>query len=341
MSTEDAVSDPKEPEGTEVSTETTESESDTVGSGAAESADAGTSAGAKAVETADEAEAAAVPAEGSPKVDVEKPPAGAAEKAGDATRSESPAAGAASDASGAAETDDPAKTDETVEAGDSDEKAGLDRSPTNESPEADKAAGVGKSVDLDKAAADKATDADTAGKSDGQAKAAAEKRSPLTRGRVLTVVAAVLLIAAMVAVGVLAFQATDRRQELNRRAAATKAACDFGHNFATYTGDQVDDYLTRLDQSATGEWKKLVAEIGPDLKARFAERQVSSSAGDVQCGYESGSDNKARVVLIIDQSFTTAESATPGEVKVAANVDMEKVGDRWMVANFDTPMVRQ
>lgn len=266
MSTEDAVSDPKEPEGTEVSTETTESESDTAGGGAAESADAGTSAGAKAVDTADETEIAAVPTEGSPKADVEKPPAGAA---------------------------------------------------------------------------DKAAVADTDDRSDGQAKAAAKKRSPLTRGRVLTVVAAVLLIVAMVAVGVLAFQATDRRQELARRAAATKAACDFGHNFATYTGDQVDDYLARLDQSATGEWKKLVAEIGPDLKARFAERQVSSSAGEVQCGYESGSDSKARVVLIIDQSFTTAESATPGEVKVAANVDMEKVGDRWMVANFDTPMVRR
>lgn len=309
--TEDAISDPKEPEGTEVSTETTESEGDT----------AGTSAGAKAVGTADETETAAAPAE-------------------DSSKTSATGTGETSDAAGAAKTDDPAKTDETVAAGDSDEKVKIDKSAGSESPEVDKAAGSNKPGGLDKVAAGEAA-ADADDKSDGPAKAAAKKRSFLTRGRVLTVVAAVLLIAAMVAVGVLAFQATDRRQELDRRAAATKAACDFGHNFATYTGDQVDDYLSRLDRSATGEWKKLVAQIGPDLKARFAERQVSSSAGDVQCGYESGSDNKARVVLIIDQSFTTAESSAPGEVKVAANVDMEKVGDRWMVANFDTPMVRQ
>lgn len=295
MSTEDAVSDPKEPEGTEVSTETTDNESVTAAGGTAESADAGTSADAKAVDT----DTAAVSAEGSSKTDTDKSPSGEAEKT------------VAIDKTSAAEAED------------------------------DKNAGSDKTVRVDKAPANETAEAEKAEKADARAKPPANKSSALTRGRVLFVAAAVLLIAAMVAVGILAFQATDRRQELDRRAAATKAACDFGHDFATYTGDQVDDYLSRLDRSATGEWKKLVAQIGPDLKARFAERQVSSSAGDVQCGYESGSDNKARVVLIIDQSFTTAESTTPGEVKVAANVDMEKVGDRWMVANFDTPMVRQ
>lgn len=312
MSTEDAVSDPKEPEGTEVSTETTET--------------------------------AAAPAGDSPKTDMKKSSAGETEKAGGSTKPDTSTTGAdeSSDASGVGEADRSAETKEPVaEAADSGEKVGLDKPSVEESAETGKTADSGAKVGLDKGSADETAEADTDDKPAAPAKPAAGKRSALTRGRVLFVAAAVLLIAAMVAVGILAFQSTDRRQELDRRAAATKAACDFGHNFATYTGDKVDDYLTRLDQSATGEWKKLVAEIGPDLKARFAERQVSSSASDVQCGYESGSDNKARVVLIIDQSFTTADSATPGQVKVAANVDMEKVGDRWMVANFDTPMVQQ
>lgn len=156
--------------------------------------------------------------------------------------------------------------------------------------------------------------------------------------------AAVLLVAALVAVGVFFFLAGNRQEELDRRAAATKAACDFGNSFATYTGDKADDYLRRLDQAATGEWKKLVAEIGPELKTRFAETQVSSTATEVQCGYESGSGDNARVVLVIDQRFTTAgipQEQGPGQVKVAANVDMQKVDGTWLVANFDTPMMQQ
>ncbi|MGW0006055.1 hypothetical protein ACWDT6_19725 [Nocardia grenadensis] len=156
--------------------------------------------------------------------------------------------------------------------------------------------------------------------------------------------AAALLVAALVAVGVFFFLAGNKQDELDRRASATKAACDFGNNFATYTGDGADDYIQRLDRSATGEWKKLVSQIGPDLKTRFAESEVSSTATGVQCGYESGSGDEARVVLVIDQQFTTAnvpQEQGPGQVKVAANVSMQKIDGTWLVADFDTPMMQQ
>ena len=144
--------------------------------------------------------------------------------------------------------------------------------------------------------------------------------------------------------GVFFFLAGNKQDELDRRAAATKAACDFGNNFATYTGDKADDYIQRLDRSATGKWKDLVGQIGPDLKTRFAESKVSSTATSVQCGYESGSGDQARVVLVIDQQFTTAsvpQEQGPGQVKVAADVSMQKIDGTWLVADFDTPMMQQ
>lgn len=185
-----------------------------------------------------------------------------------------------------------------------------------------------------------------AGSADADPAAGQKKSSGLRSTFPLPVLvgAAVLLVAALVAVGVFFFLANDRQDELDRRAAATKAACDFGNSFATYTGDKADDYVQRLDQTATGEWKKLVAQIGPDLKARFAETQVNSTASGVQCGFESGEGDKARVVLVIDQQFTTVggpQQQAPGQVKVAANVEMEKVDGRWLVADFDTPMMQQ
>jgi Mce-associated membrane protein len=198
-------------------------------------------------------------------------------------------------------------------------------------------------VDIGKKSTAAEEDAE-AGAKPGAADAATStgRRSPFPLPALIG--AAVLLVAALVAVGVFFFLAGNKQDELDRRAAATKAACDFGNNFATYTGDKADDYIQRLDRSATGEWKKLVSQIGPDLKTRFAESKVSSTANGVQCGYESGSGDEARVVLVIDQQFTTAnvpQEQGPGQVKVAANVSMQKVDGTWLVADFDTPMMQQ
>ncbi|MEU1527465.1 hypothetical protein ABZ413_35275 [Nocardia rhamnosiphila] len=198
-------------------------------------------------------------------------------------------------------------------------------------------------VDTGKKSAATEPEAETGTKSGAAAAAKSTgRRSPFPLPALIG--AAVLLVAALVAVGVFFFLAGNKQDELDRRAAATKAACDFGNNFATYTGDQADDYLQRLDRSATGEWKKLVSQIGPDLKTRFAESKVSSTANGVQCGYESGSGDEARVVLVIDQQFTTAnvpQEQGPGQVKVAANVSMQKIDGTWLVADFDTPMMQQ
>lgn len=228
---------------------------------------------------------------------------------------------------------EPAASADTPESADDDATVKLGKAAERPKP----GAAEESASDATDTAAD-ATEAEEAGKNTEPKRKASPFPLPALIG------AAVLLIAALAAVGVFFFLAGDRQEELDRRAAATKAACDFGNSFATYTGAEADDYLQRLDRSATGEWKKLVAEIGPDLKTRFAETQVSSTATEVQCGYESGSGDNARVVLVIDQQFTTADTPQqqgPGQVKVAANVDMQKVDGTWLVANFDTPMMQQ
>ncbi|MFI5714843.1 hypothetical protein [Nocardia sp. NPDC051750] len=262
---------------------------------------------------------------------------------------------AAAESSGSGDKAEPAAGDETVVLGKAVEAstvaAGKSAADDTAEPGADETVELGKSASDDPASEEtvklnKPGATSGAGAEKSESGTEAGKSSRLGSRFPIPVVAgaAVLLIAALVAVGVFFFLAGDRQDELDRRAAATKAACDFGTSFATYTGDKADDYVTRLDQTATGEWKKLVSQIGPDLKARFAETQVNSTAADVQCGYESGSDDKARVVLVIDQQFTTVggpQQQAPGRVKVAANVDMERVDGTWLVANFDTPMMQQ
>lgn len=169
--------------------------------------------------------------------------------------------------------------------------------------------------------------------------AGAKRRNPLF---IAAGVAVVLAIAAAIAGVVFFLQSGNRQDELDTRAAATKAACDFGNQFATYSGDKVDDYLGRLEDTATGEWRKMVAQLGPDLKARFEGRQVDSRADEVMCGYASGDEENATLVLVIDQTFSTADvpNSTPGKVRVAANVEMKKENGRWLVAQFDFPAMQ-
>ncbi|MBF6286922.1 hypothetical protein [Nocardia cyriacigeorgica] len=224
-----------------------------------------------------------------------------------------------------------ADADETVKvaASDADETVKIDKA------DADKTVKVEKS---DKAKPAK-SDADKAVKvrTPAAAKAAGTKsRNPLF---IAAGVALVLAIAAAIAGVVFFIQSGNREDELETRADATRAACDFGNQFATYSGDKVDDYLARLNDTATGEWKQMVAQLGPDLKARFEGRQVNSRADEVMCGYASGDEDNATLVLVIDQSFSTADvpNSTPGKVRVAANVEMQKENGRWLVAKFDFP----
>ncbi|MBF6084398.1 hypothetical protein IU485_23770 [Nocardia cyriacigeorgica] len=235
-----------------------------------------------------------------------------------------------------------ADADETVKIGkaDADETVKVAAADADETVKIDKA-DADKTVKVEKS--DKAkpakSDADKTVKvrTPAAAKAAGTKsRNPLF---IAAGVALVLAIAAAIAGVVFFIQSGNREDELETRADATRAACDFGNQFATYSGDKVDDYLARLNDTATGEWKQMVAQLGPDLKARFEGRQVNSRADEVMCGYASGDEDNATLVLVIDQSFSTADvpNSTPGKVRVAANVEMQKENGRWLVAKFDFP----
>ncbi|WP_280468732.1 hypothetical protein [Nocardia cyriacigeorgica] len=236
-------------------------------------------------------------------------------------------------------------TAKAAEASDADAKAevekadadGADKTVEADAGDADKTVKVGKTAKSAKA--DDAATVKVRTPAAAKAADAANRRNPMF---IAAGVALVLAIAAAIAGVVFFLQSGSRQDELDTRAAATKAACDFGNQFATYSGDKVDDYLGRLNDSATGEWKQMVAQLGPDLKARFSGRQVDSRADEVMCGFSSGDDAKATVVLIIDQTFSTADvpNSTPGQVRVAANVEMENVDGRWLVAKFDFPTMQ-
>lgn len=235
---------------------------------------------------------------------------------------------------------------------DADKTAALDKDADDKTVVSDKDADE-KTVALDKdkktvvsdkdadektVALDKGADAETVKLGKGAAPPPARSRSALASMRWPLVGVGAVLIVAVIAVVAGWFLADSRGRELDDRAAATKAACDFGYAFTNFSADKMDDYLRQVSEASTGEWKRWVDESGPQLKQAVLAKKIRSTANDVQCGYKTGDDSSAEVVLVIDQTFSSPDQ--PGATDrstLAAVVDLQKSGDTWRVAKFDTP----
>ncbi|MGW4773886.1 hypothetical protein ACWEO2_38350 [Nocardia sp. NPDC004278] len=212
-------------------------------------------------------------------------------------------------------------------------------------PAEDKTVEIGKSGD---AAAPKSEPKQT----DTLAKGAAQpapQHGGKERGTMVPIVAAfvagVLLVAAVTAVIVFYRQASNRGDQLDAHAAATTAACEYGKLISTYDPQTIDDYLKKVDAASAGEWKDQFAKLGQDLKGVVVDAKASSSTYDMQCGFQSGDTESAKVLVVIGQTTTNVNIAAankpPSKVELVVVAGLQKVGDKWLVDKFDLPILKQ
>ncbi|MFX0573508.1 hypothetical protein [Nocardia nepalensis] len=169
------------------------------------------------------------------------------------------------------------------------------------------------------------------------------------RGPLVPIVAAfvagVLLVAAVTAVVVFYRQASTRGDELDAHAAATTAACEYGKLISTYDPQTIDEYLKKVDAASTGEWKDQFAKLGQDLKGVVVDAKATSSTYDMQCGFQSGGTDSAKVLVVIGQTTTNVNIAAankpPSKVELVVVAGLQKVGDKWLVDKFDLPILKQ
>lgn len=182
---------------------------------------------------------------------------------------------------------------------------------------------------------------------DNLAKGAAQ---PVAKGGALgpiiaAFVAGVLLVAAVTAVVVFYRQASNRGDELDARAAATAAACEYGKLISTYDPQTIDDYLKKVDAASAGDWKDQFAKLGQDLKGVVIDAKATSTTYDMQCGFQSGDTESANVLVVIGQTTTNVNIAAankpPSKVELVVVAGLRKVGDKWLVDKFDLPILKQ
>ncbi|GAB4589931.1 hypothetical protein [Nocardia sp. IFM 10818] len=261
--------------------------------------------------------------------------------------------------------DEAGKADATQPGGAADESATTDLSKKAEAPAEDSKTEDAETEVLAKAEkAEPAEDAKSAAKPDFSkksdapkadkpkaatakaAKAAATSASsdskpgfPLVP--VIAAFAAGVLLVAAVATGVVLWKkGSDNQKELDARDGATAAACDFGKAVSNYDAKNLDDYFTRVKDLSTGQWLEFFGGASDALKEAMASVQAKSTLDEIHCAWESGSDDKAKVVLILTQVRSNGVAAGSDMLTVPGVADMVKENGKWKVANFDSPAMK-
>ncbi|MFC8047038.1 hypothetical protein [Nocardia sp. NPDC057353] len=204
----------------------------------------------------------------------------------------------------------------------------------------DDAAGSAKKISTDKAGT--GADPDAAGK--GAAPAPQPERAEPTASKlplVAAFTAGILAVAAVTAVVVFWRQADQRGAELDAVTEAKAAACDFGRAVSEYDyARDLNQYFQTVKDGSTGDFLKEFADAEQALTEAMTQAKVKSWTDDVQCGWQSGDDSTAQVLVTLTQYRTNFTAPEPTRQYVVVIADLEKSGDKWLVGKLDSPMLR-
>ncbi|WP_067826182.1 hypothetical protein [Nocardia inohanensis] len=152
--------------------------------------------------------------------------------------------------------------------------------------------------------------------------------------------AGVVVVAAIAGGAVLWKKSSDRGNEIEARDQATAAACDFGKAISNYDSKHLDDYFNNVKALSTGQWEKDFGTATDSLKELMVSVQVKTNLDEIHCAWESGDDNKAKVVLILSQTRTNSVNPQPDQLTVPGIATLEKSDGKWKVSAFDSPATR-
>ncbi|MGW0178943.1 hypothetical protein [Nocardia sp. NPDC003345] len=154
--------------------------------------------------------------------------------------------------------------------------------------------------------------------------------------------AAGVVLVALVVASVVYFRAYQQNQgELNAQNESTKAACDFAQatNTYDYQGD-LDGFMTAMKDGATSDVVQSLEQNWDVLRQLLTESKVKSWVDDSTCGFQSGDEKSAKVLVNIGLMKTNAVTPEPKRQDIAVVAGLEKDGDRWIVNKWELAMLQ-
>ncbi|MFR9753688.1 hypothetical protein ACL02S_22000 [Nocardia sp. 004] len=154
-------------------------------------------------------------------------------------------------------------------------------------------------------------------------------------------VAALIAMASITAGMFLFLQNSDRGDKLDAIRDATDAACKFGTDVSVYDYSRnLDDYFTKVKSGSTGTFLQEFSDAEKGLQDAMVEAKVKSWVDDVQCGYQSGDETSAEVLVTLTQYRTNFTEPTPRRQFVVVIAQLQKSGDKWLIEQLDSPMLK-
>ncbi|WP_431941577.1 hypothetical protein [Nocardia grenadensis] len=153
-------------------------------------------------------------------------------------------------------------------------------------------------------------------------------------------VAGVVLVA-LVAAGVVYFRAfQENRGELAAQDQSTRAACDFARatNTYDYQGD-LDGFMQAMKDGATDNVVSSLEQNWDVLRQLLTESKVKSWVDEATCGFQSGDEKSAKVLVNIGLMKTNSVTPEPKRQDIAVTATLEKDGDRWIVNQWELAML--
>lgn len=151
--------------------------------------------------------------------------------------------------------------------------------------------------------------------------------------RIAAGLAAVLVLAAAVLAGVNGYRMWDDNRAEQARTAAVSAASVTVAAMFTYDHATVDTELPKAADSLAPDFREDYLTLIRDAIAPGAkEKQLSVQASTQAAGVVSADRDHAVVMLFLNQITTSAESPQGTSSGSRVKVDLDKDGDRWLVA---------
>ncbi|MFI5714842.1 hypothetical protein [Nocardia sp. NPDC051750] len=150
-----------------------------------------------------------------------------------------------------------------------------------------------------------------------------------------------VVLVALVAAGVVYFRAFQQNQgELSAQDESTRAACDFARETNTYDyqGD-LDGFLKAMKEGATANVVQSLEQNWDVLRQLLTESKVKSWVDESTCGFQSGDEKSAKVLVNIALMKTNSVTPEPKRQDIAVVAGLQKDGDRWIVNQWELAML--
>ncbi|WP_240431353.1 hypothetical protein [Mycobacterium kyogaense] len=168
----------------------------------------------------------------------------------------------------------------------------------------------------------------------GAAAPATRRRPTWSRVVAFAVLPALALLLALGA-GYLKWQDNGVRNGEVAAATSMQAARDGTVALLSYTPDKVEQQLGAARDLLTGQFRDSYTSLTNDVVIPGAkQKQIAAVASVPAAASVSATPEKAVVLVFVNQTVTVGNDA-PTDTNSSVRVTLEKVGDRWLISEFD------